>query len=367
METFMPDMIELIRIRLKRPTALVQVALLPVVLLLTSCATQPPSSRPQPVPSAGMPQVGPAEQATLRSLVAQQDRLYRVAGPLLTRNAELCKGSARNLFGFTAKNKYSYSAEMTDAAQVVLGLDDRLQVMGVLVGSGAARVGVRRGDKLVAVEDKPMPEGPNAERQAAAILAPLASASSSVKLTLLRDKANTTLTVPLTHACAYAIELGNTDNVNAYDDGRRVMITRGMMNFARSDEELAYVLAKEMAHNSLGHASKQNMSGTVSEIIDNLLRIQPDATTLAGTSGVRPMPQELDAAADTLSLYMLARAGYSIDNALRFWERLASQYPPTVLNGYTALHPSTTYRLSVMERIAMDVKAKQLSKKPLFP
>lgn len=336
-----------------------------VVLMLAACATQPPASQSEP--AAAEPQVSAAEQAMLRSLISYQDRLYRVAGPLLVNNPDLCKGNARNLLGFTAKNKYSYSSELVPAAQTLFSLGERLQIMGVLAGSGAARVGLRRGDQLIEAEGQSLPEGRNAEREIAAILGPMVGTHSSIKLTVLRDGANTVLNVPLTRACAYSIELGNVDTVNAYDDGRRVMVTRGMMNFAQSDEELAYVLAKEMAHNSLGHAGKQSMSATVGDIIDNLIRIRPDVTTLAGTSGVRPMPQELDAAADTLSLYMLARAGYNVDRAPRFWQRLASQYPPAVLNAYTAIHPSTAFRLSVMGRIVTDVKAKQAGRKPLSP
>lgn len=308
-----------------------------------------------------------AEQETLRSLVSLQDRLYRVAAPLLVNNPELCKGNARNLLGFTAKNKYSYSAEFTDAAQQTLGLNESLHVAGVLAGSGAARAGVRRGDSLIAVDDKPMPKGQNAEQQAAALLAPLVNGRSSVKLTVMRDNANLALNVPLTPACAFGIELGNSDNVNAYADGHRVLITRGMLNFAHSDEELAYVLAKEIAHNALGHSGKQRMNATVGGIIDNLVRMHPDMSTLSGMAGVRATPQELDAAADALALYMLARAGYGIDNAPRFWQWLANQYPATVLNSYTAIHPATEYRLSAMEKTIADIKAKQAGKKPLLP
>jgi hypothetical protein len=344
--------------------AMLHAVLLPVTLMLASCMTSQPS---RPGSSGVTPQVGAAEQAALRSLVSQQDRLYRVAGPLLVNNPELCKNNARNLLGFTAKNKYSYSSELADAAQSLYGLDERLQVMGVLAGSGAARVGVQRGDKLIAVEGTSMPQGQNAERQAATILAPLLGGRSGIKLTVLRADATVALTVPLTRACTYSIELGNADNVNAYNDGRRVLITRGMLNFARSDEELAYVLAKEMAHNSLLHAAKQKMSGTVGDIIDNLIRINPDLSTMAGTAGVKATPQELDAAADALSLFMVARAGYSVDNAVSFWDRVANQYPATVLTGYTAIHPATAYRLAVMAKIVADVKAKQAGKKPLFP
>jgi hypothetical protein len=365
---FMHSMRQIVMLRLKQLKAFRRQSVLPVALLLTACATQAPvSTLPEPAQQAATPQVSAADQEALRSLVSYQDRLYRVAAPLLVNNTQLCKNNARNLLGFTAKNKYSYSADFIDAANKTLGLDDRLQVMGVLAGSGAAKAGVRRGDGLVTVEDKSLPQGENAERQAATILAPMVNGRSSVKLTVLRDGGNLSLNVPLTNACAFGIELGNADNINAYADGHRMMLTRGMLNFAQTDEELAYVLAKEMAHNALAHPQRQRMNATVGEIIDNLIRMHPDLSTMVGTSGVKPMPQELDGAADRLALYLVARAGYSVDNAPRFWQRLANQYPATVLNGYTAIHPATAYRVSIMQKTIADIKTKQARKLSLLP
>ena len=347
--------------------------LLPLALL-GACASQVPLTTPgmgapaaPSVPMVSTPPAPTPQQIMLREIVAQQDRLYRVAAPLLVNNTELCKGNARNLLGFTAKSRYSFSDELSEAAQQVYGMDDRLQVMGVLTGSGAARAGIRVGDKLDMVEGKPVPPGPDAERQAATMLAPLISRGTSARLTVLRNGAPVQVTVPFTRACAYSIELGNADNVNAYNDGRRVLITRGMLNFAANDNELAYVLAKEMAHNSLNHARVQRTTGTAGAIIDNLIRIRPDMSAMAGTSGMRPMPQTMDAAADTLALYMIARAGYDINAAPRFWERLASQYPASTLNGYTAIHPATAYRLSVMDKILLDLRNKQAGAQPLLP
>lgn len=344
-------------------------SLLPIALLLTACAgiVAPPAGRQAEtgVPVAAL--AAPADVEALRSLVALQDRLYRVASPLLVDNAELCKGNARNLLGFTAKTRYSYSSAYVNAAQQAFGLDEHLQVMGVLAGSGAARAGVQRGDKLLAIEGNPLPTGENAERDAAMVLAPMMTDRSEVKLQIERDGTPMTLTVPLTYACAFGFELGNTDNVVAYADGHRVLITRGMMNFARSDDELAYVMAKEMAHNILAHASRLQMNATVGEIIDNLSRIHPDMSTMVGMAGVRPMPQDLDATADRLSLYLLARAGYKIEEALPFWKNFASQYPASVLNGYTALHPATDYRISAMEKTLALIKTKRDAKQPLIP
>lgn len=343
-------------------------------LLLTGCATTPlpsifpgRSETPNFEAPAAVVAVNTLEQEALKARVALQDRLYRVAAPLLVNNTDLCKGNARKLLGFTAKNKYSYTSEFTDAAERGFGLGERLHIMSVLPGSGAAQAGLRAGDILLAVDDKPMPQGPNAERLAASVLGPLINTRSSVKLSLLRNQAPLAQVVPLTMACAFGIEFGDADNINAYTDGHRVLVTRGMLGFVKSDTELAYVIAREMAHSALGHPTRLRMSATLGSIIDNLIRIHPDLGTMSGMAGVKPFPQDVDAAADTLSLYMLARAGYDIDGAQRFWQRLATQVPTSTLNGYTAVHPATAFRMAVMEKIVPDVRSKKASGARLSP
>ncbi|WP_432380233.1 M48 family metalloprotease [Duganella sp. P38] len=344
---------------------------------LTGCSTfqsQPsaPDAAPAVVSTATeAPPAVTAKMAAARQqlsqMVALQDRLYRVAGPLLINNADLCRTQARNLLGFTAKNKYSYPGEFSDAAAAVLNYSERLEVATVLAGSGAARAGLRKGDVLVAADGKLLPVGANAETEAAAVLGPLVSNNKILTLTISRGGSNQQLRVPVTRACAFKIDIGNADNINAYSDGQRVMITRGMVNFAQSDEAIAYVLAKDIAHNVLGHAATTKQAYTVGGIIDNLVAVRPDLSMLIGTAGVKPMPQELDAAADNLSLYMVARAGYNVSGARAFWQRLATQYPASVLNGYTANHPAVSYRLGVIDKTVAAIRTKQAAKQPLVP
>lgn len=308
-----------------------------------------------------------AEQDTLSKMSLLQDRLYRVAAPLLINNADLCKNQARNILGFTAKNKYSYPGEYADAAMVALGYGEQLQVSGVLAGSGAARAGLRKGDTLVSADGKTLSGGANAETVAAGVFGPLASSRAALTMAIERRGAIQNLVVPVTRACAFKVELGNSDNVNSYADGQRMMVTRGMINFAQSDEAIAFVMAKDMAHNILGHPVTQRQSGTQGSMIDNLAGIRPDTSMLITTGGLKPMPPELDVAADSLGLYLAARAGYNVDNAARFWQRLAAQYPPTVLSGYTAVHPGTAVRLAAINKTVAEIKAKQAAKKPLLP
>jgi hypothetical protein len=332
---------------------------LPVALLLTSCAMPP---------LTGDGAASGTQQGALRQLVSQQERLYEVAGPLMVNNAELCRDNARNLLGFTAKNKYSYSGELTNAAQSLLGLGEQLEVVGVLAGGGAAKAGLREGDRLLTVEGLAIPSGPNAEREAAALLAPMARDRNSVSLTVMRNGSSRTLAVPLTYACAFSIEVGNSDNVNAYSDGRNIMITRGMMDVANSNDELAYVLAKELAHSTLKHPHRLRMNGAMSAVISNLRRVNPDPNAIREAySRIRPYPADLDTAADSLALYMLARAGYDIDDAADFWKGLAAEYPQSASAHYTTLHPSTAQRLTTINKTVAEIRSKKAARKPLLP
>ncbi len=344
-----------------------------VTLVLAGCETAPQVRAPIIVTPTVVPEDKPVSPAVLAAaekltqMAAMQDRLYKVAAPLLIQNADLCKGQARNLLGFTARNRYWYPGDYNEASHVAFGMGERLQVTGVLAGSGAAKAGLRRGDGLVAAGGKQLPTGPDASSKAGAVFGPLVKEQANLAMTIERDDKERQLTVPVTRACGFAIELGNSDNVNSYADGQRVLVTRGMVHFAQSDQELAVVLAKGMAHNVLGHHNSQRMASTLDTMIDNLIKVKPDTSLLIGSGGVKAMPAEVDAAADELSLYMLARAGYSIDAATPFWKRLASTYPATVLNGYVANHPGTSARLSAIQTTVAEIKSKQASKKALVP
>jgi hypothetical protein len=346
--------------------------------VLAACQT--PAVRPDvatgdPVPAPATPRdsapVMTPEMAAnaqlLTRMAALQDRLYRVAAPLLINNAELCKTQARNLLGFTAKNRYSYPGEFNEAAHEAFGMGERLQVTGVLAGSGAAKSGLRVGDGLVSAAGKALPTGPNALASAGAVFGPIIASKASLPLSIDRSGELRDVNVPVTRACAFAIELGNADSINAYADGSRVMVTRGLIGFTRNDNELAYVVAKTMAHNMLTHASMQRNAATIGSIIDSLVSVRPDTSMLIGSGGIKAMPADLDIAADRLSLYLLARAGYDTDNAGAFWKRLAATYPATVLNGYVANHPATAARLAALDKADDEVKAKRTAKKPLLP
>mgnify|MGYP003575100941 CR=1 FL=1 len=369
--------------RLLGATGMQRSFLLLTSFLFAACATQAPStpenpasplaidkslslppSEPKAQPAAQVAAPTPAQVTALRDWVSRQDRMYKVAAPLLINNTALCKRNARLLAGFTAKTRHSYSAEYASVAEQALGLDDRLRVMYILPGSGADRSGLVRGDILLSLQGKPMPAGKDAEREAALQVAAAMEDRKSINLTVLRDGRQVALDVPLTRACAIGVELGDADFVNSYADGSRVMITRGMLDYVQSDEELAYVLAKELAHAALAQGPRPAMTAA----INGLVRYAPPAPQPKPAPGpLKPYSPVADSTADKLALYMLVRAGYSIDDTLGFWKRLAARYPASISNSHTELHPASTYRFSVMNAVATAIRAKQKNRMPLLP
>lgn len=298
----------------------------------------------------------------LRYIAEMQDRLDRVAGTLQIGNADLCRNQVRHLLGFAAMNKYSYSPKMTSTASQVFGLGERLQITSVITGSGAEKAGLQRGDILLTIEGKPAPQGPAAENETVKMLSPIVAKNSAVRITIERNGVSYPLTVPLTRACGFRVELGHTDQVNAYSDGKRILITRGMIRFTQNDNELAYVIGKEMAHNVLNHARTLHTTETNRKIIDNLIQVAPKTGKVGK---IRPMTRQFDLDSDTLGLAMALRAGYHIDSAVDFWTRLSRAYPAASTGSYTANHPNSRARLEVMPRAVSRIKAAEKRKKAL--
>lgn len=322
--------------------------------------TVPPAAPPPEVVQETPPVPSPVDKgAALRKWVDQQNRIYRVAAPLLINNTELCPRHVKPILGFTAKNRYSFSREFIDAAQSSLGLGEELRVMNVLPGSGAAQAGLREGDVLAAVEIEPAPQGPDAEHMAAALIGEEMQGRDSLHLTVMRAGERMAFDVPLTPACAMALDLGNTEDARSFSDGRRVMVTRGMLDFAQSDDELAYALAREIARNEVTPEARPAMA----ELIDHLHTI--DARTASGDApaAAQDSYSASDDSADKLAIYLLARAGYDIDGFQSFWERLESAGQPD-------LHPATTVasaRMPTVDQTIREVKTKKEDGLPLLP
>lgn len=186
--------------------------------------------------------------------------------------------------------------EQEDRANIIkaLPLDRGPGVIALVDGAPAAKAGIRAGDVLVAVNGTPLPSEPDvsepfdaarAHRRGDEISNLLESART---VSVLRDGASRTLSIAPVPACPSRVHLARSTQRNAFADGRHVFLTTGVLALLRNDDELAFFIAHEMAHNILGHAAAMR-SGTVE-----------------GRKGVR----QIESAADLLAGNLMIDAGY---------------------------------------------------------
>ena len=331
-----------------------------------SSTTTASTKHPTPEKTPASPPVV-TRDPILDGIVLRQERIYRIAAPLIIKNAVLCRTQARPLLGFTAKNQYSYPPELAVAAQQSLGLDERLQVMQILDGSGAMQAGLKRGDILQSIQDQRLPTGTQAEPETARLLSPILKNVTEIKITVVRQSQQVTINGPLTLACAFAIDVGNSQHINAYADGRRILLTRGLLDWLSTDEDVAVVIAREISHNVLQHAKQLQQTATLSAMIDGLLVFKPDPSTVNASNGVKVVPEKMDQEADRLALYMLARANYDPTNFSRVLKRLSQAPYASQANSYQTLHPWTEERQNLIAATLKEIRQKQSTKKILVP
>ncbi len=229
-------------------------------------------------------------------------------------------------------------------------LDRGPGVLTVLGGSPAARAGLVAGDVLLAVNGIAFPSEaeiaaePDRGKWRKRVEASEAQLEDQlrkgpVELRLLRDGREIGLRLDSLPGCPGRVRLARSRQVNAFANGRTVVMTTAMLDFLRSEDELAVVLGHEMSHNILRHPTLLDEQGVPKRGIGRAI----------GKNGKRVWRTEEEA--DRFGIRLMAAAGYDVNAAIPFWRRYLGKYDffPQIFR----THPS----LSVRERITREAIA----------
>ena len=314
-------------------------------VLLAVCTSGSALAAVQPIIAAP-----PAAAASF--LRAEDHRVAAVAYRLGMAGAQHCPVSSP-LTGMLLHHLPEYDAQgrraMIDAHQLQRGPG----ILSVIADSPAARARLRAGDVLLTMNgqsfDSPlaMAAEPDRKRWRALIEQNEGKLedqlrSGPVRLTILRDGRE--IAVPLTAelGCPTRIRLARSAQVNAFASGRYVIMTTALLNFVQSDDELAVVIAHELAHNILAHPDRLKQQKV------------PARGFLRGfgknASRVRVTEEE----ADRLGIKLAWAAGYKVSAAIPFWRRFYKQFDGPQL---FRTHPSLEARERLTWATIAELKA----------
>lgn len=160
--------------------------------------------------------------------------------------------------------------------------------------------------------------------------------------------------------CSFPVMLSDAQGLNAHADGNRVYIDAGMMRFVESDDELAYVVGHELAHNVLEHSDKKRGNALLGGVVDVLLTAATGVSTDGAFSkaGAGAYSQAFESEADYLGMYIAAQSGYDISMGPTFWRKMAVESPGSILQNYNSTHPSSPERFVALSQTIDEIQTK---------
>lgn len=290
-------------------------------------------------PAAMAPAVaaaGPVDAATLERLRGYDLRLATIGYRLTTANAALCRDLVPTP-GMVVHALDQYGAAERPVARRVFGFDAPVAIEAVVAGGPAARAGVAAGDSLVAVGHAPIPPvaGSSAateRRDAALALIESQPPGGPLHLTLLRGGVRREVSVAAPPGCPTQFELLLGSGLDASADGHVVQVTiRFLERFA--DEQVAAIVAHELAHNVLRHRARLSAAGVKGGLGKEFGRGQR-------------LTRVVEEQADRLSIHLLRNAGYDPGAAVRFWQGFGGGVGDLLFRSRT--HPSSGARARAM-------------------
>lgn len=291
---------------------------------------------PLAAPAICGPAIAAAEAAdmTAYQALAERDRAVLVTGyRLATANAPFCR-DVENVAGMSLHHINQYGDG--GAARAAFGFPADLAVLAIVSGGPADTSGIKAGDGITAIEGASTTPNPEAlaridEDQRYAPLAwalqklALALADPPARLSVVHGQAGNPpaeVDIAAVSACASRFEVSPDTSFDASADGHLVSITSAMVDFMASPDELAAILAHELAHNILKHRERLEVAG-----IDRGLLQQ------FGRNARLTKATEIEA--DRLSIWLMANAGYDPQAAIRFWTRFGKQHGKGIFSAPT--------------------------------
>ncbi|HYD12475.1 MAG TPA: M48 family metallopeptidase [Allosphingosinicella sp.] len=283
---------------------------------------------------------------SLAAMRALDLRVAAIGHRLAVASLDWCRERAW-LPGFVMHDLSQYGADYRAGAARAFGLDAGPGVLALVPGGPADRAGLRTDDVLLAFDGRPLPRGtPGRDgsfAQMERLLAALdeALADGRVLLAVQRQGRRLEIAVTAVRGCATRFQLVPGGRMNAQADGVYVQVTTALAQYAADEGELAAILAHEFAHNVLGHRVRLNQAGVRRGFLANF-----------GMNARRIRETEVEA--DRFSVYLMERAGYDPQGAVRFWSRFGRR-------GFNFLgsptHPNWRRRVQSFEAEVAKIQA----------
>jgi beta-barrel assembly-enhancing protease len=272
--------------------------------------------------------------SAFETLREQDQRVADIAWRLAVRGVPHCPGKIVPLTGIRPHAIGQYGARDRDAAIAHFGLGVRPAVLVVAKGSAAARAEIMRDDAIASIGVRLFDNAGEGYAMVAAVQAALAQTFDTGRAEVVLERKGKPIRITLytDSGCQSEVELIPSAKRNASADGYYVQLSTGVVAETQDDDELAFVIAHEMAHNILRHPAWLKEIGRSARNI-----------------------RDTEEQADTLAIKLMIAAGFDPHAAARFWARFGRKTGAGIFSDGT--HLRTRARVELLEQLATQYTA----------
>ncbi|MCM8823964.1 MAG: M48 family metallopeptidase [Candidatus Omnitrophica bacterium] len=282
-----------------------------------------------------------------------------------------------NRLAFSITKEDTYKSPQPFLGIVCFNIDNQLKKLyklennkGVVViivkeNSPAYKVGIMQGDVLISINDRKIPDIYTFNR-----LASNFKIGDLLKIKILRNNTQLDFDLKL-EEIPINIPLAVVDiqEVNAATDGKSIFVTYGLLNFAKSDDEIAAVIAHELAHLVRGHVSKMQGSQLIGALATILLGMVVESSApgsgeivMKGAGQISEIftaqySRDLEREADYFGTKFVYQSGYDPQVYANFLERFAIEIPQSMISNYLSTHPTSPERILRVKKTIEELKS----------
>jgi predicted Zn-dependent protease len=161
------------------------------------------------------------------------------------------------------------------------------------------------------------------------------------------------------------------DIVNAWCmPGGKVVVYTGLLPVSQTEEGLAVVMGHEIAHAIARHGNERMSEGLLiglgGMVLEEALKEKKQETQLLflglymiGSKLALELPNSRmqESEADKLGLIFMSMAGYNPEEAIPFWQRMASANKGFKLPEFLSTHPSDEARIKKLSALVPEIKS----------
>ncbi len=225
-------------------------------------------------------------------------RLQRISQRLRSRGVEMCPGSTTTILGLVVARSEDIPEQYREPAARRFGSDKRIHVVAVLPKLPAERAGIVPGDILISI-------GAEAVDEKSDVYQPDFMLAGALTVRLDRDGVELQREVEHLGGCKYPAVLTRSDRFSvssrqnvwtAFGPASSrielatkapVVVSYGVMRAVNRDEQIAFLLAHEMAHGIMMYGKSRTDRGQHVEIEADRLGVR-----LAGMAGYQLMGED---------------------------------------------------------------------------